>query len=201
MKKLLVGIPLLALTMSHAMDQSKAPTFVNLLIQKAQSLHQKGQNQETSSEIDDAQPQSSWKPASVSIKKPLKPILGHISFDHRWGKVHLQLKNCTGNGWTLVLPRYHWRRHTFNRTEELAARLNELFCLETIQKNLTVYPSRQTLQETPQNVKLYSARINIKLWQEFFFELMPWYYKNPHLYAASLAAVTSIATWYIVSKK
>ena len=130
-----------------------------------------------------------------------KTILDHIRFDHKWGRLYLQIapSNYKISSF-FILPPYGSKTWTIKRDESLIERINSLFSHENIQKQIHVRISVKSLEENLENVGLYTAGFNLRPWQDFFFDLMPWHHKNPTSYALALGIPACIATWYCTKK-
>lgn len=130
--------------------------------------------------------------------------LDHISLFHRWGVKRIQFAESHGayaDKSFLIrlfgLVGIFSKHETFSPDHENIDKLKKLFSKETLLSNMCVKTSKKselTKCLRDKNRPFFTAYINVRPWQDFFFDLMPWPNRNPYLYAGIASATTSAIT-------
>lgn len=138
-------------------------------------------------------------------------VLDHISLFHRWGVKRIQYEQSWG-----VFPEdifligktdIFTKRENFQRNQEAIDTINKLFSKEHLLANMHIKVSHKRKPEQKRSAiaPFFTTYINIRPWQDFFFNLMPWRYRNPDLYAGATFTAGSIlaglGVWYAMKKK
>jgi hypothetical protein len=215
----LVFLPLFTMELQET-QREKVLTFIDFLTEQADSAKQHRIN--LLREFNDPEIRKIYSPKGADgyalwlehglgskseNHKHSKTVLDHIRLDHKWGTMYLQVAPSKGNKTRFVIslfPPYFdfktWRVDKNKSHEDFLQHINTLFSTETLQKHMSIKASGKHLDPNPCNIGLYTARLDITPWQEFFFELMPWHHKNPGYYALSIATLASLTTWYCTKK-